>query len=141
LAVECDPVQLVAGNTSNTITTTCDDGSKGVVNNNNNLLVCYNGSTPGSIADVTCDKGYNLADGSAIRTSTCLVNGLWNYYSAPTCRKEKGTTFISHELFYQYVCIPNGIHMYLIALGQVYCMSFLNYTQKYSKYSNMVYAS
>ena len=91
MTVECDPVQLVADNSSNTNTSTCDDGSKGVVNNNNNLLVCYNGSTPGSIAEVTCDKGYNLESGSVIETSTCQVNGLWNYYSALMCRKSKGT--------------------------------------------------
>lgn len=90
MAAECDPVQLVAGNASNTDATTCDDGSEGVVNNNNKLLVCYNGSTSGSVAKLTCSKGYNLESGSVTGTSTCQVNGLWNYYPTKQCRKEKG---------------------------------------------------
>lgn len=88
---ECDPLQLITDSNAPNATsnTTCIDGREGVVNSDSNLLVCYNGVSPSSVADLTCSNGYNLeSDGVTVNVS-CLVNGLWNYYPTATCRKEK----------------------------------------------------
>jgi hypothetical protein len=92
MVAECDPVQLVGGsNTSNTLSnTTCFDGREGVVDNDSKLLVCYDGVTPSSLAELACSKGYSLESYSVTVNVSCLVNGLWNYYPTATCRKEKG---------------------------------------------------
>ena len=52
-------------------------------------VICYTGTTPGSMAYTLCDEGYHLDDDNVGKTMTCLDKGEWNgtqpqCYSAST---------------------------------------------------------
>ena len=41
-------------------------------------MICYNGTTPGSVAYTVCDDGYQLEEEKVRATRKCLENGEWN---------------------------------------------------------------
>ena len=60
------------------------DGEIGHMLELNNVEVCYNGTTPGSVARYNCSAGYVLSAG-AISPRTCRDDGQWDGSSVISC--------------------------------------------------------
>ena len=71
----------------------------GIGRNISHGVVCYSGTTPGSMAYTLCDEGYYFNDEKMGKPAECLENGQWNGTQPQCTRHNTSSTGKGKYLF------------------------------------------